>query len=238
LSIDGTGCLQSARERPTIRLAYLCGNVAVRVDRLLLAESLFLREYPDAFASPALADIGKRHPIARLTQQAQEALAEPRFRRPGLVLESVVKLVSRSSMVSLFEKPRFRDVVNGLPRDDRARLVEGYRQRLHGDHAAGFELITDVLVEHRLAKWSLVSVVPFYMTPTDELFIKPTTTRGILQFLAPPDLVYRPQPTWAFYAGYREFIEDCKARVDPRLTVNNAAFTGFLMMMLREGREL
>jgi hypothetical protein len=76
--------LQSARERPTIRLAYLCGNVAVRVDRLLLAESLFLREYPDAFASPALADIGKRHPIARLTQQAQEALAEPRFRRPGM----------------------------------------------------------------------------------------------------------------------------------------------------------
>ncbi|MGA1676567.1 MAG: hypothetical protein ACO377_09075 [Pseudomonadales bacterium] len=209
----------------------------MRTDRLLLAEFLFLREYPDAFASPVLADIGKRHPIDRLAVQAQEQLALPRFRRPGLVLDAVVKLVTRSSMVSLFEKPRFRDLVNGLPRDDRARLAEGFRQRLHGDAAQGFDLIADVLSEHRLAKWSLVSVVPFYMAPTRELFIKPTTTKGILQLLAPAGLTYRSQPTWAFYLGYREFIDRCKDKVDPRLSVNNAAFTGFLMMMLRQGIE-
>jgi hypothetical protein len=44
------------------------------------------------------------------------------------------------------------------------------------------------------------------------------------------DLEYRPRPSWSFYERYRSAISDMKAHVDPSLSPNNAAFTGFLMM--------
>ncbi|MFM8356548.1 MAG: hypothetical protein ACKOBM_16840 [Gammaproteobacteria bacterium] len=78
--------------------------------------------------------------------------------------------------------------------------------------------------------------MPFYLRPETELFVKPTTTRNILRFLELEELVYRPRPSWAFYAGYRAAIDACKLQVDPRLSINNAAFTGFLMMVLQDAR--
>ncbi|MFM7119603.1 MAG: hypothetical protein ACKOZX_05025 [Gammaproteobacteria bacterium] len=208
----------------------------MRIDRLRLAEAEFLRAYPEAFASPELAAIGKRHRIQRRTEEARAALAEARFGRHSAVLEAIVKLVSRSSMVSLFEKPRFRDLVHGLSRDDRAWLAEGFRALLHGDAERGFNQVLDLLVAHQLGKWSLITIVPFYLRPETELFVKPTTTRNILRFLELEELVYRPRPSWAFYAGYRAAIDACKLQVDPRLSINNAAFTGFLMMVLQDAR--
>jgi hypothetical protein len=48
--------------------------------------------------------------------------------------------------------------------------------------------------------------------------------------------VYKPRPTWSFYAGYRDAIARMKAAVSPALAPNNAAFTGFLMMTTAVGR--
>jgi hypothetical protein len=208
----------------------------MRIDRLRLAEAEFLRAYPEGFASPELAAIGKRHRIDRRTEEARTALSEARFSRQSAVLEAIVKLVSRSSMVSLFEKPRFRDLVRGLSRDERAWLAEGFRALLHGDAESGFNQVLDLLVAHQLGKWSLITIVPFYLRPETELFVKPTTTRNILRFLELEGLVYQPRPLWAFYAGYRAAIDACKLQVDPRLSINNAAFTGFLMMVLQDAR--
>ena len=45
-------------------------------------------------------------------------------------------------------------------------------------------------------------------------------------------LDYRPRPDWAFYDGYRKLICEVKQHLDPSLTSNNAAITGFLMFTL------
>jgi hypothetical protein len=48
------------------------------------------------------------------------------------------------------------------------------------------------------------------------------------------DLVYKPRPSYAFYARYKELIKEMKSHVDPSLAkVSNAAFTGFLMMGIK-----
>ena len=61
-------------------------------------------------------------------------------------------------------------------------------------------------------------------------FVKPTTTKNVIRQFEVADLVYKPQPTWQFYADYRDLIAEMKELVDPSLSPNNAAFTGFLMM--------
>jgi hypothetical protein len=199
-------------------------------DKLREAEALFLLRYPGGFVDDELVGRVRRHNVGQLTAAAAELLAPERFQRPGRVLDDIVRIVSRSSVVSRFEKPRFRDYVNGLARDDRARLVHGFEALLHGDQARGFTDVVDVLTEARLAKWSLVTICPFYYRPEREVFVKPTTTKNVLRQFEVDDLIYRPFPTWPFYAGYRRLIETMKAEVHPSLSPNNAAFTGFLMM--------
>jgi hypothetical protein len=203
----------------------------MNLHRLREAESLFLLRYPGGFENEELQRVvRKRHNVGRLSEVAAERLAPARFRRQGQVLDDIVRIVARSSMVSMFEKPRFRDYVNGLVRSERSALAAAFRARLHGDAARGFEELVDLLGDGGLAKWSVVSVCPYYYRPHTDVFVKPTTTKNVIRQFQLDDLVYRPRPSWSFYAHYRDAIAAMKTEVDPRLAPNNAAFTGFLMM--------
>ncbi len=205
-------------------------NRKLNLKKLREAESLFLHRYPGGFQSEEMQQVAKKHNVGKLAAFTREALAKPRFSKQAAVLDDIVRIVSRSSMVSMFEKPKFRDYVNGMNRDDRAFLADGYRKLLHGNQQKGFEQVADVLREGKLAKWSLMTICLFSWDPDKEVFVKPTTTKNVIRQFEVEDLVYKPQPTWPFYAAYRDLIADMKTRVDPSLAPNNAAFTGFLMM--------
>lgn len=199
--------------------------------KLKIAEAHFLQSYPDGFADPALKDIGRKHNVNRMTEFAKEVFAKSSFDRPDAFLDNLVKLVSRSSMVSLFEKPKFRDMVADLNSDQRETLTAAWRKLFHGNQTKGFEEVVALLAERKMAKWSLMTIGLVYYRPQKEVFVKPTTAKAIVQKLE-LDLVYKPRPSWAFYDGYRSAITDMKTRINPSLAPNNAALTGFLMMTL------
>ncbi len=204
----------------------------MNLERLHTAEAVFLEKYPGGFNHPDLVEIGKKHRVGQIAEQSQELLAPKVFKYPGQALDNIVKTVTRSSMVSMFEKPKFRDYVNGLSRDDRAYLAAAFKTLLHGkNQKPGFEKVVEVLAEGKLAKWSLMTICLLYLRPDYEVFVKPNTTKRIISYLE-LDLVYKPRPSWEFYAAYRDLIQDMKSRVDPSLHATNAGFTGFLMMAL------
>jgi len=202
----------------------------VNLQKLREAESLFLHRYPGGFENEDMQKVGKKHNVGRLSEYAATALARKNFNQQARILDEIVKIVSRSSMVSMFEKPKFRDYVNGLSRDDRAFLATGFKRLLHGEQEQGFNDLVDVLSEGKLAKWSLITICPLYYRPQSEVFVKPTTTKNVIRQFELEDLVYNPRPSWEFYVGYRDAITRMKAAVSPSLSPNNAAFTGFLMM--------
>jgi hypothetical protein len=203
----------------------------MNIGRLRDAEAQFLRRYPGGFANEEMqAILKKRHNVGKLSEFAAEALAEQRFVKPGALIDDLVRIVGRSSMVSMFEKPRYRDFVQGLARGDREQLVGGYRDLLHGDQERGFNAVLDVLHEAQLAKWSLMTIHLYHHRPEVEVFVKPTTTKNVIRHFEIPDLVYRPRPSWPFYARYRSLIRDMKSLVNSSLSPDNAAFTGFLML--------
>ena len=86
-----------------------------------------------------------------------------------------------------------------------------------------------MLSHHKIARWAVISVVPFYFAPEKEAFVKPTTAKGILDYLEVEELVYKPTPSWDFYRGYLDLLAEIKQQVAPTLSPNNAALTGFLM---------
>jgi len=133
----------------------------------------------------------------------------------------------------MFEKPKFRDFVRGMDENEKAFLVGALSQILHGKQQLGFEAMVDILKTQKLAKWSLITIIPAYYKPTKEVFVKPTTAKNILKHFEIADPIYKPAPTWDFYKKYRTLINDAKKTVDKNLSPSNAAFSGFLMMTVK-----
>lgn len=204
----------------------------MNIEKLKLAEQAFLANYPGGFDDPAMQQITKRHRMDRLVSFAQQSFSKDCYSHVDQTVENMVKVVSRSSMVSMFEKPKFRDFVARLDRPQRAYMVDSLIELLHGEQQAGFEALVDLLGTEKIAKWSLLTIIPTYHTPNKEVFVKPTTAKGVIKHFEVENLVYKPAATWQFYTGYRTLINRTKKKVDKRLSPSNAAFSGFLMMSI------
>jgi hypothetical protein len=201
--------------------------------RLKKAEADFLKRYPGGFEHPEMMEIAKKHKKDKMVRLAQESFAKKNFRDSDEILNSMVKVVSQSSMVSVFEKPKFRDMVKALSKREKDIIAKGLKDLLHGNEKRGFETILAELASRKMAKWTLMTVIQNYYRPDEEVFIKPTTTKDIINNLE-LDLIYKPKPSWEFYEAYRDIINKMKKRVAKSLSPSNAAFCGFLMMVFGE----
>ena len=204
----------------------------MNLDKLKQAEEHFLQRYPGGFEHPEMVAIGKKHSMEKLINLAQESFSEDQFSDTDTIVETMSKMITRSSMISLFEKPKFRDFAKTLHFQHKAILANGLREMLWGNQEQGFNMMLDVLITGKMAKWSLISICPVYLKPQEEVFVKPTTAKGVIQHFELDSLVYKPRPSWEFYQEYRSIILDMKSKVDKRLAPNSAAFTGFLMMSM------
>jgi hypothetical protein len=204
----------------------------MNLKKLKRAEDVFMARFPGGFSHPDMLAIGKKHKMANMITLSHEMFAKKNFRDTAEIIENMIKIVSRSSMVSVFEKPKFRDFARGLEPKQKNILVSGLKEQLHGDTQKGFEKILDIMKIGKMAKWSLISICPVYFHPQQEVFVKPTTAKKAIVHFELNDLHYKPQPSWEFYQRFRAIINDMKTKVDPLLSPNSAAFTGFLMMSM------
>ena len=206
----------------------------MNLSKLKQAEKAFLQRYPEGFDNPEIiATRVKKHKPDQMIALADESFSKGNFQHPNLIAQNMIKVISRSSIISVFEKPRFRDFANALSPQEREFLSTGLEQVLHGDEQTGFEMMLDLLKSRRLAKWSLVTVCQTYFHPQRDVFIKPTTVKGVIQFFELENLHYHPTPSWAFYEAYRSAFHELKSKVDPSLSPTNPAFSGFLWMTIR-----
>lgn len=204
----------------------------MNLSKLKEAEQLFMNRHPQGFEGPEMAELGKKHKMDQLVKLTQSSFVKKNFRDGATIVEDMVKIIGRSSMVSLFEKPKFKDFAKTLAPKEKNLLAKGLEKMLHGNQQQGFETVVDLLKMGKMGKWTLLTICPLYFRPQDEVFVKPTTAKGIINYFELQSLHYKPTPTWEFYAEFRKQILAMRAEVDPRLSPNNAAFTGFLMMTL------
>jgi len=199
--------------------------------KLKQAEETFLHRYPGGFENPEIMAIrNKKHNVDKMIRFAQESFTERNFRLPDQIVQNMVKVISRSSVISVFEKPRFRDFAETLLPEDTQLLSIGLKELLHGNQQIGFETILEQLKRGKLAKWSLMTVCQTYVHPHRDVLVKPTTVKGIIEYFELTNLQYRPTPTWAFYEAYRSTLLEMKSTVDASLSPSNAAFSWFLLL--------
>lgn len=205
----------------------------MNLKRLKQAEQEFFNRYPGGFANPEMIAIRKKHKLDKMIQLAQDTFVKRNFKLPDLIVENMIKIVTRSSLISVFEKLKFRDIARSLPSKDKRALAKGLEELLHGNEQLGFESILEILKNGKLAKWSLMTICQAYYRPQVEVFVKPTTAKGLIETFELKNLHYKPAPTWAFYNEYRAAINEMKTKVDTSISPYNVAFTGFLMRSMQ-----
>lgn len=205
----------------------------MNLKKLEEAEASFFTFYPKGFEDEALLPIIKRHNTAKIGESVREMFAPDRFARTEEICESFAKIVSKSSLISLFEKPKVRDMVKQLSMEQQDMLSIGLYELLHANQEKGFGILVDILSIYKLAKWSIVTLIPYYYTRDKEFFIKPTTTKDIIKFFEISGLEYKPKPTYEFYVRYTQILQEMKSQVTPLIGEDNAGFTGFLMMAMK-----
>jgi hypothetical protein len=204
----------------------------MNIERLKEAEAEFFFIYPYGFESPEMKEIGKKHKMGKMIDLVHETLNPESLEDVDVAIENIIKVASRSSMVSVFEKTKFRDGLRQLPTDEKEELVDALKELLHGDEEKGFNGLVDLLSIYKLAKWPLITVFRCYYYPDTDLLFKPTTVKNVIKKYELEELVYRPAPSYEFFVGYRDTINSMKQLVSPLLSPNNAAFSGFLMMTM------
>ena len=204
----------------------------MNLEKLRLTEKYFFTKYPDGFNSPEMIEIAKKHKPDKMHSMARDLFNKDNFSNTEMIIESMIKIISRSSMVSVFEKPKFRDYARSLSRGEKKILSRGLEDFLYNDQETGFSAMTDILTPGKIAKWPVITVIPEYFHPQIEIFVKPTTVKNILSFFEIDDPVYKPKPSFDFYSKYRDIINSMKKEVSESLSPSNAAFCGFLMMCM------
>ena len=201
-------------------------------EKLKELEEEFLYVYPDGFQDAKFFPTMKKFKPEKLEEFAKEGLKKENFSNPSLVVENFFKTIQKSVMVSLFDKLKLRDMIASLNSYEKDMLSIELYELLYGNKKEGFEGLVEFLAEYNLAKWTIISVVPYSINRQSEYFIKPTTTKNIIKYLEIKDLIYKPRPSFEFYNTYVKLLDKMKTKVDNSLTFDNAAFTGFLKIAI------
>lgn len=95
----------------------------MNLERLRRAEEAFLHRFPGGFDNPEIiATRVRKHKPDKMMALAQESFSRETFNHPERIVQNMIKMISRSSIISVFEKPRFRDFANGLTPQEREFL--------------------------------------------------------------------------------------------------------------------
>lgn len=204
----------------------------MNLDKLKTLENEFLGIYPEGFASEDMIRAGKKHNVGKVSQYVKDTCSKENLSRGLEIVPEIVKIITKSSMVSVFEKMRFRDLVKAFSEEEKLLLINAISENIYGDEEAGFNELVYLLKPYKLAKWTIISCFRAYYNLDYDVFMKPTTVKKIVNFFELEGITYNATPNFYFYFVYRDYINKMKQEVDKNLRPSNPAFSGFLMMSI------
>ncbi|WP_321315312.1 hypothetical protein [Halarcobacter sp.] len=202
------------------------------IEKLKDLEAEFLESYPKGFNDEEILKIIKRFKSEKFEEEVRTLFEKNNFSNPDIICNNFLKIISKSPLISLFEKPKLRDAINQMGMYEKDMLSISIYDFLYGSKKNAIETMVEILSKYRLAKWTIITLIPYYFYRKKEYFIKPTTTKNILKYFEVENIIYKPTPTYEFYKEYKKFLNSLKKEASKTLTKDNAGFTGFLKMTL------
>jgi len=204
----------------------------MHIDKLKDLESEFLDRYPKGFKDEHFFPTMKKFKPEKLEEFAKDVLKKENFSNPNQLIEDFYKVIQKSVMVSLFDKLKLKDALESLNSYEKDMLSIEIYELLYGNKKEGFEGLVEFLSEYKLAKWTIISIVPYCINRQKEYFIKPTTTKMIIKYFNQTNLIYKPKPSYEFYEKYTNFLNILKSSSHESVSFENAVFTGYLKIAI------
>ena len=203
----------------------------MNIKKLKEIEKRFLALYPEGFYSEEMKEAGKKHKVAKMEAMAKDVLSEEKLQQVGAI-NGIVKLITSSSLVSVFEKTRFRNLIRESDDFYKQDIVDAVYEMIHENQETGFNRLADLLRTYKMAKWPILSVLLFYLDGTYEVLIKPTTVKKVLEYMECTEVKYTSKANYDFYRQYRDLLNLMKTQVSDKLSDNNGAFQAVFMILL------
>ena len=209
----------------------------MNIEKLKEYEAEFLEQYPNGFDDRNFSSIMKTYNPIKLEEFAKDALKKENFQNPSLVVDGFLKVVQKSVFVSVFDKLKLKDMIATLNSYEKDMLSIEIYELLYRNKKKGFEGLVEFLSEYKLAKWTIISVVPYCINRHQDYFIKPTTTKNIIKTFELEDCIYKTKPSFEFYDKYTKALDIMKSSIDKSLSPDNVGFTAFLKVTIESYEE-
>lgn len=98
--------------------------------KLKYAEEMFHSRYPGSSDNPEIKAIADKHKINKMIELVHEYFTKKNFNDPNMIIVNIAKILTRSSLVSVFEKVKFRDFIYALDSGERNKLARGLKDIL------------------------------------------------------------------------------------------------------------
>lgn len=138
----------------------------------------------------------------------------------------------KSPLVSFYEGDTLRKALKSFTNFEKEMLSIYLQDILYGNLKNSFDDFIELMATKNLAKWHIITLIPYYFLPNENYFLKPTTTKNIIKYFELENLKYSSKPTIKFYKEYTKMLEKMKKVVKKELADDNAKFTGFLRMTM------
>jgi len=207
----------------------------MNIEKLKDLESEFFYEYPKGLEDERLLKLIKKFNPEKLEQLSKELFKKENFSQPELICEAFVKVVYKSVVISFYDKMKLRDAFKEMGMYEKDIFSIALYDLLYENKKEGYESIVEVLGKYNLAKWTLISLIPYYMDRAKEYFVKPTTAKSIISYLELSNLQYKPKPSYQFYKEYKKTLDEVKSKVNKSLKSkeDNIQMTAFLRIAIK-----
>ena len=204
----------------------------MNISKLLQAEKEFSLRYPKGSEDPAMVELMRKHKMDKMNEMAHELFAKDKFDDPDEIVKSIYTIISKSSLISLFDKPKFRDASKSMSQEDKIELLDALKKRLYSKSeskiAEGFNKMVEVLSRYKLASWPIITIVPCYMDGQRDVCLKPNTVKEIISHYELEGLIYKSRPDYKFYSEYRNALLEMKSKTNALKDVDLTAFSGLI----------
>lgn len=139
--------------------------------------SRFLKIFPEGFGDPSYQERERDYKFAAHERLTEQITLESAATGTGFG-EKVLSIFRATNLLYQIESTRMQNVLRGATADD---FIRGAARFTEGDIKGGLMQMKMALERHDIAKWTVMTYLPYLWRPDQHMILKPQVTRDFAE---------------------------------------------------------
>lgn len=229
-STDSRSEVMHAATQPALRakLANYVGKVHPNYFGWDEAMLRFNKLFPEGFKSAPYLDAERNYKLAAKNVLAERLPLDEVFDRTGMG-EDALAVFRKTNLLSPFEKTRVQELLRGPASDD---FVRGAAMFANGDVEGGISKMHRSAEAYDVAKWTVLTYLPFFWKPDEHMFLKPEVTKDCSERVGHVfHHVYETSLNLRVYSALLDLVKTAKAELSAYECEDNIDIQSFIWIV-------